>query len=212
MAPMGQWGNQTSSESTARISDGAAAGYEVKAYSIRGYVAAIQRMGFLPDVIARMPADIRANIVSLPPATQWIDGGYMNDLLRVVVDVRGADVVRPLVREAMNTSVVPFVKSITQGLLRLFGASPAALFARTQLIVSANLRNVEFTYTPLSDRSGSMEVRFTRAQNVPLPTFIGCAAAFEITLELCGVTGVVQDPVRVPEPAANAARFRIDWW
>lgn len=191
--------------------ESASAGYEVKASALRGYVAVLKKRGDFERLRPKLPADVLAFAESPPPASAWIDARYTEVLLSSYADMVGDRAMRQLSREALSASVAPLIRPIVEGLLRLFGTSPATLFRNTQLMTKNNLRGVEFSYRAIGPHEGEMCLRFPARRGVPLRTFFAFAGAFEVSLDLCGARGTVDDPVLVDDAQKNAATYAIRW-
>jgi hypothetical protein len=179
-----------------------------KASVLRGYVAQLAKSGKLGAVRARVSASTRALIDAPPPVTQWIDAGALEDLYEAIGALEGAAGVRALVREAIRGSVLPYVRPVLQGILRVFGATPGALFARADLAFRSTLQGVSVQFTPRPENAGEVVVRYA-AHRAPPMAFAAWQATLEVGLELCSTTGTVK-LVEVLDGGA-AARFDVRW-
>lgn len=103
------------------------------------------------------------------------------------------------------------IKPVIEGVLRVFGATPSALFRRMDLMGGSTLRGVAFRYEEYGPRSAFMEADIYGPE-VPLSRFVRFNAAYEIMIELCGGKPKVADPVVVVRaPWGSRARCDLAW-
>jgi hypothetical protein len=184
------------------------AGYEIKAATLRAYLKVLERHAVLDAVRARLDDKMRAIIADPPPASSWIDGGLMETLMAAVEAERGDDGVRQLARES-QLELVPMLLPLIEGVLRLFGTSPASLLSRMALVTRGSLRGAEFEWTQSTERSGVMQVRFPARTKLPHRALVSFEGSFALVLELCRKQGTVS-PGEVL-PGGSGGRFTIRW-
>jgi hypothetical protein len=115
--------------------------------------------------------------------------------------------VREFHRRVTDEARKPYMV-VVEGLLKLFGTSPATLFKRLNDMIKHFSRNLYYTYTETGPRSGSMEVFYDTYFDVPMCSMIGPVQTFHVILESCGVKGIVG----AAQPAGhNRVRFSIQW-
>jgi hypothetical protein len=179
-----------------------------KASVLRGYLAQLEKSGQLGAVRARVSASTRALMDAPPQVTQWIDAGALEDLYEALGALEGAAGVRRMVREAILASILPYVRPILQGILRVFGATPGALFARADLAFRSTLQGVTVQFTQGSENAGVVVVRYA-AHRAPPMAFAAWQGTLEVGFSLCGSTGSIK-LVEVIDGGA-AARFDVQW-
>jgi hypothetical protein len=179
-----------------------------KSSVLRGYVAQLEKSGKLGAVRARVSASTRALMDAPPPVTQWIDAAALEDVYEALGALEGAAGVRGLVRDAIRGSILPYVQPILQGILRVFGATPAALLSRADLAFRSTLQGVSVQFTPRPENAGEVVVRYA-AHRAPPMAFVAWQGTLEVGLELCSTKGTVK-LVEVLEGGA-AARFEVRW-
>jgi hypothetical protein len=179
-----------------------------KASVLRGYVAQLEKGGQIGAVRARVRASTRALMDAPPPVTQWIDAGALEDLYEALGALEGAAGVRRMVREGILSSILPYVRPILQGILRVFGATPASLYSRADLAIRSTLQGVSVQFTPRPENAGEVVVRYL-AHRAPPMAFAAWQGTLEVGFFLCGTTGAVR-LVEVIDGGA-AARFDVRW-
>ena len=108
-----------------------------------------------------------------------------------------------------NNEMVPLLRPLIEGILRLFGTSPATIFSRLELLTRTNLRGCEFKWRAETETSGEIEVRFVSRRQLPRRAFISFVGSFEVVLELCGKKGTVSSPDLLTD--GSGARFVVEW-
>jgi hypothetical protein len=181
---------------------------QVKGSFLRGYCTALKNLGWYPLVMRRGSPECREALETPPPSSSWVDYAPVEETLRIIESERGLNAVRKLGHDAVAAGVAPFMQTLVQGLLRLFGVSPASFFSHLQRAAAQTLRGVEHSYAPVSDYSGIVTIALPERQDVPAAVWYSSAGGLEIVFETCSVTGHVQDPVVVSD---NAAQFRVTW-
>ena len=179
----------------------------IKATTFRSYVAILAGDGKRAAVMANVPPDTAALMRDPPLAGSWMDGRHVHDVLVAVDQIGGTGAVRDLARRATEDARRPYM-SIVEGVLKLFGTSPATLFKRMNTLVSSILEGVDFRYTPSGDRGGVMDVTWSVDYMMPMCEFASLMPTFQALLESCGAKGSVGMPERV---APSRARYRIQW-
>jgi hypothetical protein len=180
----------------------------IKAATLRADVQWLQRENRLAAILERVPPSTALLLRDPPLASTWVDSQHGEAVLRALESVDGKFAVLRMSREKLRDGLLPPLRPMIAGVLRLFGTSPATLYRRMNDLVKTSVRGMEFIYQPVSTRAGVMQVRYDVEREVPTCMFISCMAALEIALELCGVQGTVSEPERI-SPAS--ARFRIVW-
>ena len=179
----------------------------IKATTFRSYVAILGRDGHRDAVMAYVPPDTAALMRDPPLPGSWMDGRHVHDVLVAVDQIGGMGAVRDLARRGTEDARRPYM-SIVEGVLKLFGTSPATLFKRMNDMVKSTIENLDYHYTPTTERSGVMEMTYGYAGEVPTCMFVGAAPALQTILDVCGVEGIVSAPVRL---GPQKVRFTIQW-
>jgi hypothetical protein len=183
-------------------------GYEVKASTLRAYMAQIAKLGVLSDVMAKVHPDTRRAMEAPPLPSVWIDGMVIEDMISALESLRGMDAVRTVTREGHGAVGLPILKPIVSGLLRVFGGSPNTLFSRWPEITKTALRGVTFQWVLDTDTSGRLTVIFPR-KNVPRSAYVGMESGCWLVLDLCGAKGVVAATEITNE--GSTGTIRVHW-
>jgi hypothetical protein len=190
------------------VGDGMApSGMRLKASTFRSYVKCLIQDGRRDAVLALVPHETAVLIKDPPLAGSWMDLIHIFRITQAVEQIAGMTAVRELARKGTEDARRPYT-SIVEGVLKLFGTSPATLFKRMNLLVSSFLEGVEYRYTPKTDRSGVMEVEYKTTYEIPTSVFVSGMPSFQSLLASCGAKGVVGQPERL---GPNKARYLIQW-
>jgi len=184
---------------------------QVKGAFLRGYCAALKSLGMYGAVLERGSARVREALEMPPPTSAWIDYALCEEILAIVASERGPIGARKLGHDAVTAGVAPFMQIFVQGLLRLFGVSPATIFRHMNKVAGQTTRGVEYTYAATSESSGVVTVAFPGRREVESAVWYSSAGGLEIVFETCGFIGHVQDPVVVNKGHGVSADFRVSW-
>jgi hypothetical protein len=179
----------------------------LKALTFRSYVVVLNRDGRRGAIMALVPPDTAALIADPPLAGSWMDLKPMMHLTQAVEKLGGMTAVRELARKGTDEARKPYM-GVVEGVLKLFGVSPATLFKRMNALVSSFIEGIDYRYTPISDRSGAMEMEWDADFEIPMCVMIGQTPTFQVLLDACGVKGVVGQPERL---GPKKARFLLHW-
>jgi hypothetical protein len=185
----------------------AAPGVRLKASTLRSYVSVLAKDGQRDAVLAHVPPETATLIADPPLATTWVDFMHVVRITQAVEALYGIAGVRDFARKAIDEAKRPHLR-VLEAVMRLFGVSPATVFKRLNDVIKHTIENNIFSYSPTSDRSGVIEVRWLVDYEVPTCMFIGAATTFQVIFESCGVRGLVGAPQRL---GPGAARFRLQW-
>lgn len=184
---------------------------QVKGAFLRGYRAALQDLGLYAEVLEGCTPAVREALEMPPPTSSWVDYALVEGILRVVEAKRGMRTVRKLGHDAVSAGVAPFMQIFVQGLLRVFGVSPATLFANLNRVAAQTTRGMAYAYEATSEASGIMTVSLVERRNVEPIVWQASAGGLEIVFDTCKIGGHVQDPVLVDNGLGNTTQFRVTW-
>jgi hypothetical protein len=182
-------------------------GMQLKASSFRSYVSQLTRQGWRDAVIAAVPAETAGLIRDPPLAGSWMDLMHILFITEAVETIAGLPAVRELALKGTEDARRPYM-GIIESVLKIFDTSPATLFKRMNPLVSSFIKGVDYRYTPVSDRSCVMEVRYLTDYEIPLSVFISGIPTFQALLDACGAKGLIGQPERL---SASSARYRVQW-
>jgi hypothetical protein len=184
---------------------------ETKATMFRGLCTVVAAHGLREQLLAHVGPETRALILDLPPATTWLDARHLIEVDQALLELRGPVVLRQLTRQAAELGLAPVLRGAAESLLRLFGASPASIFARTGRLTGTTSRGVEYRYSPTSETSGVLELEHVGMTRVPMGPLVATAGGLEYVFDLCRVKGSISDPVMVNNGLDNTCRYHIGW-
>jgi hypothetical protein len=184
---------------------------KVKGAFLRGYALALKRLGMWSLVFDRGSPQLRDALQSPPPTSTWIDYRVCEEILLIVQADRGMSSVRRLGHDAVTAGVAPFMQNFVQGVLRVFGVSPASMFGLMNKVSGQTTRGIEHSYVPTSEHSGVHTVNIPSWREVESVVWYSSAGGLEIVFDVCHVLGTVQDPIVVDNGLGNRAEFRVSW-
>jgi hypothetical protein len=179
----------------------------LKASTLRSYIQVLVNNGWLEEAIARVPSDTRAVLVDPPLASTWVDFVHIVHVTQAVEAIAGMVGVREFARRAFDDAKKPHHR-LLEGLVRLFGTSPATVFKRLNELVKSTVENLRYCYTPTSTRSGVLETEYLVDYEIPTCVFVGQIPALQGILDACGVEGIIGNPERL---GPNKVNYRIQW-
>jgi hypothetical protein len=103
------------------------------------------------------------------------------------------------------------MQNFVQGLLRVFGVSPATLFRNLAKLSSQTMRGLAYGYVPTSDTSGLMTVTLLGRRDIAPVVWSATAGGMEVVFDTCRAVGTVQDGTVVEDGVRNSAEFRLTW-
>jgi hypothetical protein len=183
-------------------------GFEVKCATLRAHLTQIEKLGFLPDLVQKVPKETRQCLEALPLPSAWVDGMILQDVVCAIDALRGPDVLRMVTMKAQQAGTTPLLMPVVGGVMRLFGATPSTLLSRFGDLIKTQLRGAELKWTPASPTSGNLSVIFPR-KGSPHAAYVGFESGCKAILELCGVKGTVE-PTQIGKDGA-AGIIAVSW-
>jgi hypothetical protein len=181
---------------------------EVKAATLRAHLKWLEKENRLEAVLARVPPAVATLARNPPLNSTWIDSLKIEPLMIALQELDGTQAVLRMSRDELHAELIAPLRGMISGVLRLFGTSPATVYARLNDMVKTSVRGMDFKFEHTFDRAGIMIVRYDVDREIPHCMFVSCTASLEKVLDLCSVRGRVSDPERVDHATA---RFRISW-
>ncbi len=186
-------------------------GVEVKGAFVSAYCATLKDLNLFDAVRERASPELREALQWPPPSSAWIDYGLIVEIDAIVHTMRGARMVRRLAHDATMVGIAPLMQTFVQGLLRLFGISPATLFANMHRVSSQTTRGGRFVWTRTSEFSGVMTLHVPRLRGINVALWHASAGGLELVFEACGVDGTVQEPLPKEDASGTSVEFRLSW-
>lgn len=185
-------------------------GIEGKGAMLRGILLALDEAGLRKEVRAHVTPRTAAMMDFPPPVSAWIDPAPMEEIIDVVAVLRGPSAVRQVNRSATLLGLAPLARTLVEGFLRIFGVSPFTLFARLGQLSASSVRGIEYTWRPLSEKSGELTVRYPQREQMSWNVLVGIAGTLEAVFEVCGTVGRVSHPRPLEEGRTNGARYIVE--
>lgn len=184
--------------------------YAVKGSLFRGVVAVLREDNKLSQIEAVLPAACAALLKALPTPGAWVDGARMCELQKALFDVLGERVAVEVCRRSVAVEIGPISRSITDGIIHLFGATPDAMFSRLGMFDSLAAKNVKTTWVSQGERGGEARVRYSTARNLPDCVALYTVGTMSSTFDLFRVTGTVRFK-GWSDDQRNEALFEVRW-
>jgi hypothetical protein len=189
----------------------AKADLSVKAFVLRAYINELKVANLFEVVLGKVDPGTRQVLLDPPPGSSWIDSRHTDGIGEVASEIIGLQRWRKISHDAVINSMIPVLRVVVEGFVRLFGATPATLLARLTRITSTSQRGVEYDYQASSNRSGVLIVRYYERRDVPLSTFYSCAGGIDTIFDICHTPGTIGDPQRIDDGKGNAVRIEVKW-
>jgi hypothetical protein len=187
---------------------GDGANYRTKGSIFRAHLKWLQQEGKLETVRLKVSSPTQRMMDDPPLASSWIDSPPLDEIMEQIEVLDGLEGVRRVSMMTLRDQISGFMVPMVRGIMRVIGTSPATLYKRMGDLVRTVMQDVEYQWTPTGGNAGTLNVKYPRGHNVPMRTFVAAVPGFENTLELCGATGTVSEPVR---RGTNSADFHIKW-
>jgi len=181
----------------------------LKGTVVRGFVRYLDKTGRLHSVMANVPPETHQLMVNPPVATTWVSGKHSIAIIDAVGAETDAATVREMTRAAVGT-LIELLQAPLRGILRLFGASPHAMYERASLIMGTSWRGYEYRYEHLAERAGRIELRSSGVRE-SLMSGESWAAGFEQLLDICSAKGEVKVETVVMVGSDSVVTLLVAW-
>ncbi len=178
---------------------------------LRGWIT---EQGLVERTREKLPREFAAAFESEVFATDWVDARETAALLYALESATNAQTVFDAMRTISRTGTIPRIQPILDGIVRLFGLSPATLFSRLNLINRATTRGVETAWSPRGERDGVVAMTFDGPVDPPSPwgifsssTINAWAGTAQTVFDVCDVRGTIT-PLPVKD---RVVELRAQW-
>lgn len=185
--------------------------FEAKGTVWNGRVKALSRHCSLSEVRALLSDPARKLLEEPPPASNWIAGSALVELDAAIYDLRGSDVLARCSRETSETAGTTVLRTMAEGMLPLFGTSPATLFERMGQVAATSVRGVDYQYTATGPKSGVMTICYRHSANIPYCVFVAVAGGMGAIFAFLHVKGQVSAPEVSTQAPRNCATITVRW-
>jgi hypothetical protein len=170
---------------------------EISGAVLRSYLEEMRKTGALDDVLARVPAEVRALAQKPPLPISWVDARLTNQLLVALHEARGREAVVELGVNITTKRLSGMLRPLLRTSLKLFGATPASFFSRFEQFTSLLIRGVKFEYLPAGDTAGKLVLR----HSIPVPEAVYATweGTFRASFALLNVGSPRVQPTRLSE-------------
>lgn len=177
---------------------------------MRGFVAYIRERGWTDDVLQRVPPSACAIIETPPLPTEWVFARDMAAIADAVQHIAGLEAVHEMGHQATQRGLFALMQPVLRGILRVFGRTPAAVFAKADLVMQRSSRGYEFAYEPRSERSGTIRITSEDLREDAASCEIW-AGGYEAVYAVCDVTGRVSVVDIAPAGRGSRVELSASW-
>ncbi len=185
--------------------------FDIKGTVWNGRLRALEKHCSGTEIRSLLSDATRRLMTEPPPASSWIPGAAIVELDAAIYDLRGGDILARCSRETSEVAGTTVLRTMAEGMLRLFGTSPATMFQRMGQISSTSVRGVEYDYKPTGPKSGQMTVCYRQSANLPYCVFVAVAGGMGAIFGFLHVNGVVSAPEVGTQPPRNTAQLNLRW-
>lgn len=178
--------------------------WQASATYVSSYLQALEELGHLPAVTARLEARA-AEMVQTPHAQGWWGGTQLVALLEAVEAVAGLAAVKQAGLLSSRRRMGPLVRPLAGVLLSLAKEPTAALLSRLGHFVSAGVRGIDARFVPAEGKPGGV-VTFTFPEPVPPVMAAVWFGLFDVGFGLARAGRVVNEQV-----TATVHRYDVTW-
>ena len=168
--------------------------YLVKGTAVRAHLDYLRSVDKLGAVRGRLSEAAVAFVDSPPLPGTWSDAHMLVELTEAVHSLGGDRAVLEMGRAVVTAQSLGALVPMVESVLRIFGTSPARLFARYDDLLRTTMRGLTFHYEPTSDRSGTMRATHDCRDPLRRASFLSTVPALELALRLCNAEGTVSLP------------------
>ena len=133
--------------------------HEISGSHLANLKKALQKLGLLERVVARLPT-AAANAIADPGRLGWWPGSLSQDILLGVREVGGLEAVERLGSANVEVGAGPIVMPLVKVLLALGGSKPSSFFGRIAQFSSTSERGTKITWADLDDKHGKITVEY----------------------------------------------------
>jgi hypothetical protein len=179
----------------------------VKGNIVRGWSRVLERQALLEKLRSRLKPSTVTFFADPPLAASWVDSSPLTELFLALYETSGRAAALKFARDTTD-EVSPFYIGVLSGVLRLFGTSPASLFARLNDFSKLTMEGVAYRWKSTSERSGFIEVVYPADYKMTAPQYLSVVPSFEIMFTICKIKGTIGDPELLND---HSARFEARW-
>ena len=177
---------------------------------MRGYLQALQQHGLKAQVLDALDPEARRIAIDPPAPSEWIDGRVRFELDAVVLDLFGDRTLAQVSLEGNRAGISRLVRFGVESTLRLFGVSPATLFARMNQLAASTTRGLDYQWRADGPRQGLLEIAYQKGDGVPMASWLSARSGLRMVFDFCDVAGTVGPPQIVDE-RKNACGYELRW-
>ena len=178
--------------------------------SFGAYVEKLRERRALDAVLDRVVAETRPLLVHPPALSEWLPLRHNVNLFVAYEAFAGADAVRSLAYDATRDLIADQLRPVVELALSTFGASPATIFARADLLLRFSIRGQKVTYAGWGGTGGAIEFRVLGLRP-PRVFYEAWAGLVLYVIELCGKTGTARVTATHNEGDDGIGKVLVSW-
>jgi hypothetical protein len=125
----------------------------------RAYADYLRSLGLLEEVKKRLSPEALALIERPPFALRWIESRLSDEMAIALYDLRGRAAVQAMGRAHATGPLSTLVRPLIGTTVKIFGGTPAAVYANCDSVCSILVKNVEFKWAAAGPRGGTLTIR-----------------------------------------------------
>jgi hypothetical protein len=176
--------------------------------TLRGYSEEINRLGLMEEILRRVPPQVAVRLRAPDKAPAWVAGDTLDDILIVLVALRGREAARELgYRLWKGGGMAVVLAPIISVTLQFFGADPASLLSRAQTMASVVSEGIQLRWERTGPSAGTIKI--VTEEPMPDSSWAAWEGALSYVFDVTGTTGEIS-PAR-PAPDDRCGEVRISW-
>jgi hypothetical protein len=185
--------------------------FSTKASVLRGRVRALETLGYLQRVLDALPDSARRAALDPPPISSWVDGATVVAIDEAISTLLGEATLHEVALRTQREAVSPLLRGVTESVLQLFGASPATLLARLDMLSRSTVKGLHFEWESTGARSDVVTASYPTSADIPRSTFVSIRAGLLNVFDLTGARGdVTLRPLPATKPR-NSGQYDCRW-
>lgn len=175
---------------------------------LRGFANESVRLGAFDQLRVSVSTELARFLDDPGLAPPWVAGHFFDELVAVLVALRGRDAARGLGREMMRTGgLLEVLTPIIRFSLDFVGSRPDALFGNLQALASVVSRGTGLAWIAGEGSTGT--IWMWSEEKVPESSRAPWEGAFSYAFDLTGTTGGVERAV--PNAAGDGCEIHVRW-
>lgn len=184
--------------------------FRTRAGAWRGFIELLHERELFEPVRARVPPPVQRLMDTPPLAVSWMPAMGFQFVFRALDELVSPEAFVQLAHDSVVKGPLRRMKPVIEGIIRIFGASPAAFLQKTPQLMASQVEGITFSIDELGEGYAIVGVCYDYLHDVPRVGFEYWRGAMQITFELCRREVRTHTEV-LDEPPHNRALIYFDW-